>query len=177
MKKYEREIRELLEKMDAFVPDSPTPEKERIREREPEREREPRRPVISVMPTQQPIPIRPRRTAVQRLMKWFTDHQVNKGLQIMLAGLVLVILALIIRQNIPDAKWVAQIIGAIGGIIFAGPVILRFLRGKDLDDGPKMWRGQQTETEDFSWSGLRRWFGKGSDKKNINISKDRNNRR
>jgi hypothetical protein len=158
MKKYEREIRDLLEKMENFVPENPTPEKERPREREPEREVRRQRPV-GVMPPQ-PIPIRPRRSFFSRFGEWLDAHHVGLSLRLMLGGLGLVIIALIVRQNFGASwTWPAQILAAVGGIVFLMPVLVRFFRGKDIDNGPQYWRGQVVESEHFSWNSLRNWLG------------------
>ena len=155
MKKYEREIREILEKMDTFVPESPPAEKERSRDREPERE--PRKRPVGVMPPQ-PIPIRPRRSALSRFNQWLASHHVSLSFRLMLGGLGLVIVALIVNEY-TSLTWVAQLIGAIGAFVFISPVLLRFFRGKDLDGGAQYWRGQAVESDHFSWNSLRNWLG------------------
>ncbi len=156
MKKYEREIRDLLDKMDTFVPETPTPDKERSRDREPERE--PRKRSVGVMPPQ-PIPIRPRRSASSRFGQWLADHQVSIALRYMLGGVGLVIAALIIAQNFKDLLWLSQLLGAVGGLLFLAPVLIRFFKGKDLDEGPQHWRGETVGNEHFSWSSMKKWFG------------------
>ncbi len=159
MKKYEREIRELLDKLDTFVPDSPATEKERPKEREPEREVRRPRPV-GVMPPQ-PIPIRPRRSMMSRIGTWLTEHQIGMSLRLMLGGLGLVIVALIIRQYTGSSlNWLSQLLAAAGAIVFLTPVLMRFFRGKSLDgDSTAYWRGQSVESEHFSWGSFRKWIG------------------
>ncbi len=178
MKKYEREIRDLLESMDSFVPDGPAQEKERTREREPEREVRRTRPV-GVMPPQ-PIPIRPRRSFFARLGQWLTEHHVGLSLRLMLSGLGLVIIALIIRQNFGNSVvWLAQIIGAVGALVFIAPVLVRFFKGRDLDNSndPQYWRGQAVESEHFSWGSLKKWLGGGNRRKGKNNPWEDRNRR
>ncbi|MBN9391387.1 MAG: hypothetical protein J0I20_25375 [Chloroflexi bacterium] len=177
MKKYEREIREILEKMDTFVPDSPPAEKERNRDREPERE--PRKRSVGVMPPQ-PVPIRPRRSATYRFNQWLTSHHIGFSFRLMLAGLGLVIVALIINEYLPGMPWLAQLIGAIGAFVFVSPVLIRFFRGRDLDNDQKYWRGQVVESDSFSWSSLRNWLGgrrKSSRDPWKNNNRNRNNNR
>ncbi len=178
MKKYEREIRDLLDKLDTFVPESPAPDKERNRDREPERE--PRKRSVGVMPAQ-PIPIRPRRSRMSGFSQWLTEHKVNSSLRLMLTGLGLVILALIIHENVrlQSLTWMVQLLGAIGGLVFLSPVLIRFFRGTSLDsDANQYWRGQSVESEHFSWSSLKNWFGsrRGSKGPGKDPFKDRNNR-
>lgn len=156
MKKYEREIREILEKMDTFVPETPPAEKERNRDREPERE--PRKRLVGVMPPQ-PVPIRPRRSALYRFNQWLTAHKIGLSFRLMLTGLGLVIVALIINEYLPGMPWLAQLIGAIGAFVFVSPVLIRFFRGRDLDGGQQYWRGQTVESDHFSWNSLRNWLG------------------
>jgi hypothetical protein len=158
MKKYEREIRDLLEKMENFVPENPTPEKERPREREPEREVRRQRPV-GVMPPQ-PIPIRPRRSFLTRVGQWLDTHHVGLALRLMLVGLAFVITGLIILDNFgPGWAWLAQGLAALGGLIFLTPVLVRFFRGRDIESGSQYWRDQVVESDSFSWNSLRNWFG------------------
>jgi len=156
MKKYEREIREILEKMDTFVPESPPADKERSRDREPERE--PRKRPVGVMPPQ-PIPIRPRRSALSRFNQWLAAHHVSLSFRLMLGGLGLVIVALVVNEYLPNMTWLAQLIGAIGAFVFVSPVLMRFFRGRDVDSGPQFWRGQAVESDHFSWESLRNWLG------------------
>lgn len=171
MKKYEREIRDLLENLDSFVPDGPPPEKERPREREPEREVRRTRPV-GVMP--QPVPIRPRRSLGGRINEWLTEHHVGAGLRWMLAGIGLLVVAMIIWQNFPGIGWVAQIIGALGGLVFLSPLLVRFFAGKDLDnDNQSYWRGQAVSDDKFNWNSVKSWFGR---KKPNDPWNDRNKR-
>ncbi len=175
MKKYEREIREILEKMDTFVPENPPAEKERNRDREPERE--PRKRSVGVMPPQ-PVPIRPRRSALSRFNQWLSAHQIGFSFRLMMAGLGLVIVALIISEYRPGMPWLAQLIGAIGAFVFVSPVLLRFFRGRDVDSGPQSWRGQVVESDHFSWNSLRTWLG-GRRKKSSRTpwnDRNRNNR-
>lgn len=173
MKKYEREIRDLLEQLDTFVPDNPAPDKERSRDREPERE--PRKRSVGVMPPQPPIPIRSRRSTTSRFSQWLTNAKVSAGLRMMLGGLFLVILALVIAQNFRDLTPIAQIIGAIGGMVFLMPVLFRFFRGKEMDSGPDYWRGQEVQSESFSWSSLRTWWrGRGNRRGGNDPWNDRN---
>jgi hypothetical protein len=156
MKKYEREIREILEKMDTFVPESPPADKERSRDREPERE--PRKRPVGVMPPQ-PIPIRPRRSALSRFNQWLAAHHVSLSFRLMLSGLGLVIVALVVNEYLPNMTWLAQLIGALGAFVFVSPVLMRFFRGRDVDSGPQIWRGQAVESDHFSWESLRNWLG------------------
>lgn len=156
MKKYEREIRELLDKMDVFVPENPGQEKDRSRDKEPERE--PRKRSVGVMP--QPTPIRPRRSAASRFGQWLTDNHVNTSMRLMLGGLGLVIIAFVILQLLGSPwLWLAQLLGALGGFLFVSPVLLRFFGGKDVDSGPQYWRGQAVENDSFSWRSFRNWLG------------------
>ena len=172
MKKYEREIREILEKMDTFVPESPPAEKERSRDREPERE--PRKRSVGVMPPQ-PTPIRAKRSALSRFNQWLAAQHVSLSFRLMLSGLGLVIVALIVHEYLPGLTWMAQLIGAIGAFVFVSPVFLRFFRGKDLDSGTQFWRGQTTESDHFSWASLRNWFG-GRKKSSRDPWNDRNHK-
>ncbi|HEX2911136.1 MAG TPA: hypothetical protein VH186_10040 [Chloroflexia bacterium] len=179
MKKYEREIRELLEKMESFVPENPTGEKERVRDREPERERESRKRSVGVMPPQ-PIPIRPRRSNTSNFSAWLNEHHVSVSLRWMLAGLGLVIVAMIIAENFGGLLWLAQLVGAIGGIVFLSPVLIRFFKGRDLDDGQQYWRGQAVGSDGFSWTNVKSWFrGRGRGNRRSNDpwnNRNRNNR-
>jgi len=168
MKKHEREIRELLEKMDTFLPDNPTPERS-------EREKEPKKKVVGVMPpAPRPIPIRPSQSV--RFSKWLRAHKISTALACIIGGFALVITGLIInefvaRQN-SSLLWVGQVFVAAGAILYLVPVLARFFSGRDLndsDDGPKYWRGQATN-EGFSWQSVQRWFqarksGPGNDRK------------
>ena len=156
MKKYEREIRELLDKMDTFVPENPTPEKERNREREPERE--PRKRPVGVMPPQ-PIPIRSKRPAPTGFRQWLLDHKIGPSMQMILGGLLLVVLALIVWQQ-THIDWLAQLLGTLGGLVFLGPVLVRFFGGKYMDEDGQYWRGQQVGEGGFNWAMMRGWFGK-----------------
>jgi len=172
MKKYEREIREILEKMDTFVPETPPAEKERNRDREPERE--PRKRSVGVMPPQ-PIPIRPHRSALYRFNQWLSAHQIGFSFRLMLGGLGLVIVALIINEYLPGMPWLAQLIGAIGAFVFVSPVLLRFFRGRDMDaNGQQFWRGQSVESDHFSWNSLRNWLGGRRKKSSRDPWNDRN---
>ncbi|MDB5083030.1 MAG: hypothetical protein JWP00_4954 [Chloroflexi bacterium] len=173
MKKYEREIREILEKMDTFVPETPPAEKERSRERE--QEREPRKRPVGVMPPQ-PIPIRPRRSALSRFNQWLAAHHISLSFRLMLGGLGLVIVALILLEYLPAMGWLAQLVGALGAFVFLSPVLLRFFRGRDLDSdsGNQYWRGQVVESENFSWNSLRTWMGGRRKKPNRDPWNDRN---
>jgi hypothetical protein len=172
MKKYEREIREILEKMDTFVPETPPAEKERSRDREPERE--PRKRPVGVMPPQ-PIPIRPRHSAFSRFNQWLAAHNVSFSFRLMLAGLGLVIAALIVHEYLPAMSWLAQLLGALGALVFLSPVLFRFFRGRDLDSsGTDYWRGQPVDSTNFSWNSLRSWVGGRRKKSSRDPWNDRN---
>ncbi|MEI6045869.1 MAG: hypothetical protein WCS37_16090 [Chloroflexota bacterium] len=150
MKKHEREIRELLDKMDNFLPDSPPVERG---------EREPKKKVVSVMPpVPQPIPIRKKSAFTPGA--WLREHKISTGLACLILGFALVISGLIVWQNFPVLRWLAQALVAGGAIVYLLPVLLRFFTGRDLNDsndGPKYWRGQSLDTG-FSWQNVRRWF-------------------
>lgn len=173
MKKHEREIRELLEKMDTFLPDNPPAERG---------EREPKKKVVGVMPpAPRPIPIR--KSSSARFSSWLREHKISTGLACIMGGFVLVISGLIVREFIGRQNpglLVAQVFVAAGAILFLTPVFLRFFTGRDLSDssdGPKMWRGQ-TVDEGFSWQSIRRWF-QGRKRRTKNDpwnDKNRNNR-
>jgi hypothetical protein len=77
----------------------------------------------------------------------------------MLAGLGLVIAALIVNEYLPNMGWIAQLLGALGAFVFLSPVLFRFFRGRDLDGGADYWRGQPVESDNFSWTSLRSWVG------------------
>jgi hypothetical protein len=176
MKKFEKEIRDLLDNLDNFVPDGPPPDKERAREREREPEREVRktRPV-GVMP--QPVPIRPKRTTSGRLNAWLTEHHIGRGLRWMLGGLLVVCAAMVIGQlSNGSLLWLAQIVGAIGGLMFLAPLFSRFFKGKEMDEGPQYWRGQAVENDSFSWGSVKGWFNRGKRDKNNWDDRNRRNR-
>jgi hypothetical protein len=149
MKKHEREIRELLEKMDNFLPDSPPAERS---------EREPKKKVVSVMPpSPRPIPIRKKSSF--NLGAWLREHKISTGLACLILGFALVISGLIVWENF-RVLWLAQALIAAGAIVYLLPVLLRFFTGRDLNDsndGPKYWRSQQLDSG-FSWQNIRRWF-------------------
>ncbi len=172
MKKYEREIRELLDKLDTFVPENPTPDKERSREREREPERETRKRPVGVMPPQ-PVPIRPRLSPYTRFRRWLETSRVSVSLQFMVGGLLILALALMVLEfGGGSMLWLAQLIGAIGGLVFLWPIGARFFTGQDLDEHTQdNWRGQPTGGKrGFKFS---RWF-RGNKSKNPNDWNDRN---
>ena len=167
MKKYEREIRELLDNLDAFVPEgSPSEKDKENKDRNREREPEVRKRPVGVMPPQ-PIPINSRRPKSGGLRHWLTEHNVSTALQLMVGGLLLVAVAFIITDLAGNSwLWLAQIVGAIGGIVFLSPLLIRFFTGSSIgEDSQQYWRGQPIETESFSWDSVKRMFGGGRNNK------------
>ncbi len=151
MKRHEREIRELLEKMDSFLPDSPPQERAS--------EREPKKKVVGVMPpAARPIPIRKSNSA--RFGAWLREHHIGAGLTCIILAFVLAIGGMIVLQNFRGAAIVGQIMVAVGALLFLYPILFRFFAGRDMNDsseGPKYWRGQSVD-DGFSWQTVRRWF-------------------
>lgn len=171
MKKHEREIRELLEKMDTFLPDNPPAERA---------EREPKKKVVGVMPpAPRPIPIR--KSSSARFGSWLREHKISTGLACIMGGFALVIGGLIVREFLGRQNpglLVAQLMVAAGAIVFLIPVFMRFFTGRDLsdsNDGPKYWRGQAID-DGFGWQSIRRWFQSRKRPSKKDQWNDRNNR-
>lgn len=157
MKKYEQEIRELLEKMDreSFVQENPTGE----------RERDPRRKVVGVVPPA-PRPLRPKQTIRQRFTHWLADHNINRGLAWMLGGYAVAISGMVLAgevlRNNASFFWIVQVLLAIGGLMFLTPVAVRFFTGQDINNNAKTWRGEVVNDEPiFTWSKVKQWFSSG----------------
>ncbi len=170
MKKHEREIREILEKMDSFLPDSPPVERG---------EREPKKKVVGVMPpAPRPIPIR--KSSSARFTAWLREHKISTALACIIGGFALVIAGLIIWQNF-RINWLAQALVIAGAICYLLPVFMRFFTGRDLNDGENnsaYWRGQPVD-EGFSWQTVKSWFQgrrRNSKKDPWNDRNNRNNR-
>lgn len=173
MKKYEQEIRELLEKMDreSFVQENPAGE----------RERDARRKAAGVVPPA-PRPLRPKQSAGQRFSGWLADHNINRGFAWMLGGYAVAIVGMIlwgevIRTN--SQFWIVQVLLAVGGLMFLAPVVFRFFTGQDISNGPKVWRGEVVNDEPiFTWRKLKQLLGGGRNKGRGNGGRDPwNNRR
>jgi hypothetical protein len=170
MKKHEREIRELLEKMDSFLPDSPPVERT-------EREREPKKKVVGVMPpAPRPIPIRKKPSA--RFGSWLRAHKISTALACVILAFALAVTGLIIGSNFRSV-WLAQAFIAAGAIVFLLPLLVRFFTGRDLNDdvdGSQHWRGQPLDDSGFSWQTVKGWFQKNRRRPSIDPWNDRNNR-
>jgi hypothetical protein len=170
MKKYEQEIRELLEKMDTFVPDaSPA-----------EREREAKKKAVGVMPAA-PIPITSRQLQSKGLSQWLRSHNISAGLAYLILSFGLVITGLILRQQVDPNNIlviVAQVLGIIGIILYLMPIILRIVYGRDVNNtDTKYWRGQPVLQEPIiNWSKLMQKIGFGKNNKPKNNSSTWNDR-
>jgi hypothetical protein len=156
MKKHEREIRELLEKMDNFLPDNPPADRGAA-------EREPKKKVVGVMqPAPRPIPIRQSRST--RLRGWLREHRISTGLACIIGGFGLVIVGLIVKEFLGKQSaglLIAEILVAAGAILFLFPIFLRFFTGRDISDpdsGTQYWRGQALDDSGFTWQTVKRWF-------------------
>lgn len=169
MKKHEREIRELLEKMDNFLPDNPPVERT-------EREREPKKKVVGVMPpAPRPIPIR--KKSSPGFGAWLRAHKISTALSCTILAFALAITGLIIGSNF-RVTWLAQAFIAAGGIVFLLPLLFRFFTGRDLNDNvdsSQYWRGQALNDSGFTWQTVKGWFGRNRRPKNTSWN-DRNNR-
>lgn len=166
MKKYEREIRELLEKIDDFVPETAIAE----------REREAKKKVTGVMPTPpNPIPIRPQ--SRQTFTQWLRARNLSGAWAFIIFGFACLVVALIINQELPQFKIVAQVLGIVAAVAYLLPLLLRFFWGRDVNSDPKYWRGQAVEEEPmFKWGNVKQWFGRNRRKSNskTNYWNDRN---
>ena len=164
MKKYEQEIRELLDKLENFVPETPATE----------REREPKKKVVGVMPpAPKPIPLRLSPTA--RFSRWLRQRNISMGWVFIIFSFSCVIAGLIIHQMLPSLNVLAQILAIVGAVSYLVPVLLRFFTGRDVNSDPKYWRGQMLEDEPvFNWSKVRQWLGGNKRNRSSNSWNDRN---
>lgn len=159
MKKYEQEIRELLEKMDreSFVADATKTDR-------PPNENK-YRTTGTVPPA--PRPIRPKQSNPARVGKWMTDHKIYRSGIYMIVGFCLVIAGMVLRSEIlrdnSSLFWLVQLIVAVGVLIFLAPTVLRFFTGRDVDAAPKTWRGDMVVNDEpiFTWQKVKGWFGGG----------------
>ena len=132
MQRYEREIREILEKLDTFVTETPPEHKDRSRERGLERDPHSRPvgvPHLSSSPSHTRFP------TLSRSTEWLTSRKVSFYFRLMLGGLGLVLVALLINEYLPNLTWVVPLVGGLGAFIFISPVLARFFRDRDLDGG------------------------------------------
>jgi hypothetical protein len=156
MKKYEQEIRELLEKIekDNFVgdgkdgkrPENANPNENRYRNAPP------------------PRPIRPKQKNTARVGNWMNTHGVYRAGMYMIIGYSVVIAGLTFREfsggNTSSLFWLVQLIVGIGGLLFLAPAVIRFFTGRSVDNQPKMWRGEFVNDEPaFTWQKVKGWFG------------------
>ena len=167
MKKYEQEIRELLDKLENFVPETTASE----------REREAKKKVVGVMPPA-PKPLSPRgrgRTG-GGFGQWLRAHNLSVGIGYLIMSFGLLVVALIINQQAPSGfKIIAQILAVVAAVIYLLPIILRVFMGRDINSDGKYWRGQSVEEEPIvNLAKLRQRFGKRGGNGNSNSSNDRN---
>ncbi len=154
MKKYEKEIREILEKMDSFVPEAPAPERER--EKEPKK-----KPTnVSVMPVTPPRPIRPKTTTYTRFRQWLRDHKITGSLAYLIFGFFFMICGMIALQNFGSVRIVGEVLVLVGFALYIAPVFIRFFGfGAMLNDEPQFWRGDMVNRDPiFSWKNLKGLF-------------------
>jgi len=151
MKKYEKEIREILDKMDSFVPEAPAQERER--EKEPKK-----KPTnVSVMPVTPPRPIRPKTTTSTRFRQWLRDHKITGSLAYLIFGFFFMICGMISMQNFGSVHIVGEVLVLLGFVLYIAPVFIRFFGyGAMLNDDPQFWRGELVNREPmFSWKNLK----------------------
>lgn len=167
MKKYEQEIRELLDKLENFVPETTASE----------REREAKKKVMGVMPPTSIKPLSPRdRSRAGGFGQWLRAHNLNVGIGYLIMSFGLLIVALIINQQAPPSfRIVAQVLGVVAAIIYILPVVLRVFTGRDVNAEGKYWRENSVEEEPIvNLAKLRQRFGKKGSNGNSNSSNDRN---
>jgi hypothetical protein len=152
MKKYEKEIRDLLEKIEkeSFIPETPKSDR-------------PSDSRSRTSPPPPPRPIRPKQSNTARVGKWMNDHGVYRSGMYMMIGYFLVIGALVINtefiRGAGSLYWLVQAMAALGGILFIAPVVTRFFTGRSMDTQPKMWRGEFINDEPaFTWQKVKQWF-------------------
>ena len=154
MKKYEREIREILEKMDSFVNESPSQERDRELKRKPTN--------IGVMSQTTPRPIFPKMRASDRLKKWMREHSITGNLSYMLLGFIFMISGLMVLDLLGGAvfTFLAQVLVLIGFGLYVAPVFIRFFGGgKRPFNGSQIWRGEIVQDEPvFTWKKLKGWI-------------------
>jgi hypothetical protein len=154
MKKYEKEIREILEKMDSFVPEAPPQEKER--EREPKK-----KPTnIGILHPVPPRPIRAKQSFGTRFRNWLRTNNITGSLAYLVGGFALMIAGLIILENFRGITIVAQLLVLAGFICYIAPIFIRFFGGDpDRGSSPKYWRGMEVEHESvFTWKKFKGLF-------------------
>jgi len=124
MEKYEQN-QEILEKWTPLCPETPGGE-ERNRDARPERE--PRKRSVGVMPPQ-PVPIRPRRSAMFRFNQWLALTRFGYSFRLMLwrSGWPGPSLALIINEYVPGMPWLAQLVALSRGFcVCIADFLIRF---------------------------------------------------
>lgn len=175
MKKYEKEIREILDKMDSFVPDVPAQEKER--------EKEPRRKPTNIgviQPPPPPRPIRAKQSAGTRFRAWLRANNITGSLGYQMLGFVFLIGSLMLLENVRNISIIAQILALIGFALYISPLAIRFFGGNpDRDPSNKTWRGSVIENDSiFTWKKLKSVFTSKPDKpKNDPWNKNNRNNR
>jgi hypothetical protein len=151
MKKYEKEIREILEKMDTFIPETPSQEKER--EREPKK-----KPTnIGVLQPMPPRPIRAKQSFGSGFNKWLRDNKITGSLAYLISGFFFIILGLMVRENFSSIQIVAQLLVLTGFVLYIAPIFIRFFGGNpDKDSSTQYWRGDLVEHDSvFTWQKLK----------------------
>ncbi|MEI7553716.1 hypothetical protein [Candidatus Chlorohelix sp.] len=153
MKKYEKEIREILEKMDTFIPETPSQEKER--EREPKRKPTPTN--IGVLQPMPPRPIRAKHSFGAGFGKWLREHKITGSLAYLIFGFFFIILGLMVSENFSSIQIVAQLLALTGLALYIAPIFIRFFGGNpDKDSTTQYWRGDLVEQDSvFTWKKLK----------------------
>lgn len=135
MQKYEREIEELLEKLESQETQAPRPVR---------RDRPPNLP-------------RRRSSTGSSLQQVLRAIRVTPS-QFVVAGLALVILSWIIPSGIASGglkEWVA----IIGVLLFLSAIVSSLFVRNRTNRPEKLWRGRSLEPEDKSWSDIRSQVG------------------
>ncbi len=152
MNKYEKEIRELLEKMENFVPDTPAQEPDREPKRKPTN--------ISVMQSAQPRPLRPKARTSSRFRQWLREHNITGSLAYLIAGFAFMIAGMITLQYFSNVRIVSEVLVLAGFVLYVAPIFVRFFGGDVDSSGPAMWRGEAINNDSmFTWKRLKGLFG------------------
>lgn len=127
MQKYEQEIAELLERLEADERSAP-------------------RRVRRDLPPQLP---RRRNPVLGRVRRLLAGRRVTSG-RLMLGGLSLVVISLLV----PNGP-VQQALAILGALLFISPVISSLVGRRPAAPSEKMWRGRRLDDDDPSWSEVR----------------------